>query len=179
MTKADLMKWLIILAVATTTTVPALSADQVPSCDLFRERFARAPRVLSLRLPNSRFYREPPNRYSSTKHDVWKTEATRSTDGELWYTTGLYCVGPKFDYVAADIDAPNSSLHPTFDLVAASIYAFTGWEADKVVQVANEVLKDRPTGYVGDFKTVELRPGAYAQIETVGFSITLDKTPSQ
>ena len=167
-----MMRLTLLVVTLAAIAAPAMAADQVPSCDLFRERFAEAPRVLALRLPKSRFYREPSGRFE--KHDVWKTEATRADDGELWYTTGLYCNGPKFDHVAADVDAPNGPPHPTFDLVAASIYAVTGWEADKVVRVANEVLRDRPSD-IGKFKTVELWPGLYLQIAQVGFDIFLEK----
>jgi hypothetical protein len=167
------MMRLTLLVVTLAIAAPAIGADQVPSCDVVRQRFAEAPHMLSLRLPNARFYREPSDRFE--KHDVWKTEATRADDGELWYTTGLYCYGPKFDYIAADIDAPDHPPHPTFDLVAASIYAVTGWEADKVVRVANEVLRDRPSD-IGKFKTVELWPGLYLEIEQVGFDIFSEKS---
>ena len=157
-----LAAWLILFAV-TNIAVPSAAAEQVPSCDLFRKRFAEAPRILSLRLPNSRLSREPPDRFE--KHDVWKTEATRADDGELWYTTGVYCSGQRFDYVAADIDTPAASLlHPTFDLIAASIYAFTGWDADKVIRTTNEVLKNRSRD-MADIKITELSPGAYAKDE--------------
>ena len=166
------MMRLTALIVAATAAVPAMAADQVPSCNLFRERFAEAPRVLSLRLPNSKLYREPSSRID--KHEVWKTKATRADDGKLWYTTGLYCYGPKFDYVASDIDPPERPAHPTFDLIAASIYAFTGWEADEVVRAANEVLINRST-VTGGIKNTELWPGAYTEIDQVGFSIFLEK----
>jgi hypothetical protein len=166
------MMRLTALIVAATAAVPAMAADQVPSCDLFRERFAEAPRVLSLRLPNSRLYREPSGRVD--KHDVWKTKATRADNGELWYTTGLYCYGPKFDYVASDIDPPEHPAQPSFELIAASIYAFTGWEADKVFRVANEVLTNRST-VTGGLKNTELWPGAYTEIDQVRFSIFLEK----
>ena len=39
------MMRLTALIVAAPAAVPAMAADQVPSCDLFRERFAEAPRV--------------------------------------------------------------------------------------------------------------------------------------
>src|SRR6516225_8376463 len=108
------------LIVAATAAVPAMAEDQVPSCDLFRERFAEASQVLSLQLPNSKLYREPSGRID--KHDVWKTKTTRADDGKLWYATGLYCYGPKFDYVASDIDRPERPAHPTFDLIADHVF---------------------------------------------------------
>jgi hypothetical protein len=62
--------------------------------------------------------------------------------------------------------------------VAASIYAVTGWEADKVARVANEALRDRPSE-IGKFKTMELTPGLYLEIEQVGFDIFLEKPHQQ
>jgi hypothetical protein len=172
MTKAEFkMMPLIVLAAAIAAGFPAMSAEQVPSCDLFRKRFAEAPSALSLQLPNSRLYREPP--IGLDKHDVWKTEAKRADDGELWYTTGVYCYGTKFDYVAADIDGPNGPVHPTFDLIAASIYAFTGWEADKVIRTTNEVLKNR-SRVMSEIKNSEL-PGGFTEIDFTGFSIYVPK----
>ena len=35
---------------------------------------------------------------------------------------GLYCYGPKFDYVASDIDPPERPAHPTFDLIADHVF---------------------------------------------------------
>ena len=81
-----------------------------------------------------------------------------------------------FDYVAADIDAPNHPAHPTFDLIAASIYAFTGWEPDRVVRAANEVLAKR-SAVIGEITNTELWPGAYTETDAVGFGIILDKPP--
>ena len=166
------MMRLTALIAAATAAVPAMAADQVPSCDLFRERFAEAPQVLSLQLPNSKLYREPSGRID--KRDVWKTRAIRADGGKLWYRTALYCYGPKFDYVASDIDPPERPAHLTFDLIAANIYAFTGWEADEVVRAANEVVTNRST-VTGGIKNTELWPGAYTEIDQVGFSIFLEK----
>jgi hypothetical protein len=160
----------IALLCSTFVAAPTVAAEP-PSCDVFRQRFAEAPSLLSLRLPNSRFFREPQDRFD--KHDVWKTEAKRADDGELRYTTGLYCYGSKFDYVAADIDPPNDPIHPTFDLIAASIYAFTGWEAEKVVRAANDVLTNR-SKVIGEITNTELWLGAYTETDQVGFSIILD-----
>ena len=166
------MMRLLALIVAATAAAPAIAADQVPSCDLFRERFAEAPRVLSVQLPHSRFYRERSGRIE--KHDVWKTKPIRADDSKLRYTTSLYCYGPKFDYVASDIDPPERPAHPTFDLIAASIYAFTGWEAHEVVQAAKEVLTNRST-VTGGMKNTELWPGAYTDIDHGSFGIFLEE----
>jgi hypothetical protein len=92
--------------------------------------------------------------------------------GELWYTTGVYCRAGKFREVSTDIDVPSGPLHPTFDLVAADIYAFTGWEADKVIRTADELLKHRPHA-MGDVQTTEFS-GAYVHIEYMGFTIGFD-----
>jgi hypothetical protein len=159
----------IMFAVAMNAASISQAAEQVTSCDLFRKRFSEAPRVLSLRLPSSKLYREPP-RYGG---EVWKTEPTRADDGELWYTTGVYCHGDKLHMVVSDIDRPGGADHPTFDLIAAGIYALTGWDADRVVHTTDEIIKNRPRG-LGDIKTTELMPGAYASIDFTIFEIDLD-----
>ncbi len=164
-----LMMRLIVLAIP---IMPAMAAEQVPSCDLFRKRFVEAPRLLSLRLPSLRLSREPPD--PVLKDDTWATEGMRAEDtGELWYTTTVHCREGKFYDVLSDIDTPSVSLHPTFDLIAASIYAYTGWDADKVIRITDEVLKNRPRS-MGDIKPTELAPGAYAKIAYSMFAIELD-----
>jgi hypothetical protein len=153
--------------------VAKMPPEQVPNCDLFRKRFVEAPRVLSLRLPSLKFHREPPD--PIRKEDTWKTDGMRAQDtGELWYTTGLHCRAGKFYDALSDIDTPAASIrHPTFDLIAASIYAFTGWDADKVVRTANEVLENRSPD-MADIVNTELAPGAYAKITFSSFTIELD-----
>jgi len=88
------------------------------------------------------------------------------------------CQGDSFREISTDLDVPTGPSHPTFDLVAASIYAFTGWEADKVVRKADELLKSRPRG-LGDIQTTELLPGAYVQIEHMGFTIEQESPGSK
>src|SRR5258707_253777 len=103
----------ICLALAVRSVVPAIAAEQVPSCDLFRARLVEAPKLLSLWLPSLQLHREPPDH----QDDVWKTDGMRAEDsGELWYTTGVYCRAGKFREVSTDIDVPSGPLHPTFDL---------------------------------------------------------------
>ena len=154
-------------AMALTTAASA----QVADCDVFRKRFAEAPRVLSLRLPNAQLFREPPNQKQN--EDVWKTDAMKAEDGELWYTTSVYCRGGKLHMVVTDIDRPGGPTHPTFDLIAVDIYAVTGWDANKVVRVTDDVFSERPKG-LGDIGTTELMPGVYANIDYQGFEIDFD-----
>ena len=158
--------WIIVAGMM----APAMAAEQVPSCDLFRKRFAEAPRLLSLRLPPQRLHVEPPE----LKDDTWRTDGWRNeATGEPDYATGVHCRAGKFVDVFSDIDEPDGALHPTFDLVAASIYAYTGWDVSKVVRTTVEVLKGR-SHTVGEITTTELTPGAYAKIATISFGIELD-----
>jgi hypothetical protein len=150
--------------------VPAMGAEQVPSCDLFRKRFVEAPRILSLRLPPQHLHVEPPE----LKDDTWRTDGwPAEDDGEMWYATGIHCHDGKFVDVFSDIDGPDGALHPTFDLIARSIYAYTGWDAGKVVRTTSDVLKGRSRN-LGEITNTELTPGAYAKIATVSFGIELD-----
>jgi hypothetical protein len=153
--------------------VAKMPPEQVPNCDLFRKRFVEALRVLSLRLPSLKLKSEGPD--PLLKDDTWTTDGWQAKDtGELWYITTVHCRAGKFYDVFSDIDTPAVSLlHPTFDLIAASIYAFTGWDADKVVRTANEVLKNRSRD-MADIENTELSPGAYAKIAYTSFAIELD-----
>ena len=158
--------WIIVAGIV----VPTVAAEQVPSCDLFRKRFVEAPSLLSLRLPPQRLHVEPPELNDDTwRTDGWRNEAT----GEPDYATGVHCRAGKFVDVFSDIDEPGGALHPTFDLVAASIYAYTGWDSSKAVRTTVEVLKGR-SNTVGEITTTELTPGAYAKIATISFGIELD-----
>ena len=50
--------------------------------DLFKQRFAEAPRVLELQLPKLKLNREPPD--PLLHDDTWKTEGMRAEDfGEM------------------------------------------------------------------------------------------------
>jgi hypothetical protein len=150
---------LVMMALSLFSAEPLLAADQVPSCDTFRERFVDAQRVLAVRLPSLRLNREP----QQGDEDFWTTDRTRAADdGEKWYGTELHRRAGKFLFVVTEIDAPTGSLHPSFDLVAADIYGLTGWSADKVVKIAGEVLKSRSLE-LGGIKATELLPGMYAK----------------
>jgi hypothetical protein len=109
---------------------PATAAEQVPNCDLFHKRFVEAPHILSLRLQPQRLHVEPPE----SKDDTWRTDGWRAEDGEMWYATAVHCRDGKFVDIFSEIDGPDRALHPTFDLVAATIYAYTGWDTSKVVR---------------------------------------------
>jgi hypothetical protein len=162
----------VVMAVSIFSVKPSLAADQVPSCDTFRERFVDAQRALTVRLPSLRLNREPQDQIH--KEDIWTTDRTRAADsGEKWYGTELHCRADKFFFVTTEIDAPTGSLHPSFDLVAANIYAYTGWGVDKVIRIAGEVLKSRSRD-MGDIKATELSPGAYAKIAYMSFVIEGD-----
>jgi hypothetical protein len=157
--RKDVLK-LAVMAILIVSVEPSFAADQAPSCDAFRERFANAQRVLSVRLPSLRLIRQPPN---DTHEDMWMTDRTQTADSrEMWYGTELHCSAGKFIFATTEIDAPAGPLHPTFDLIAANIYAYTGWSADKVINNAGEVLKSRSSD--GSIKATELSPGAFAKI---------------
>jgi hypothetical protein len=160
---------LVVLATSTTHAADA----SVPSCDLFKQRFAEAPLVLELQLPKLKLNREPPD--PLLHDDTWKTEGMRAKDsGEMWYGTTVHCRAGKFYDFFANIDAPDVYLHPTFDLIAASVYAYTGWPANKVVSVTDGILKKQPR-VMADIATTELLRGVYAAISYMQFAIELDE----
>jgi hypothetical protein len=163
----------VVMAVSIFSVKPSLAADQVPSCDTFRQRFVDAQRVLAVRLPSLRLNREPSQ--DQNREDIWMTDRTPAADnGEKWYGTELHCRAGKFYFVTTEIDAPTGPLHPSFDLIAANIYAYTGWSVDKVIRIAGEVLKGRSSDNMGDIKATELSPGTYAKIAYISFLIEGD-----
>jgi hypothetical protein len=165
--RIDVLGW-VMIAVSISSMEPVFAADQVPSCDAFRDRFVNAPRVLSVRLPSSQLIRQPKNQ----SDDMWMTDRTPAKDNrEEWYGTELHCSAGKFVYATTEIDSPTGSLHPTFDLVAANIYAYTGWSVDKVIKVATEVLKSRSPE--GSITATELSPG-FAKIGLATILVEVD-----
>lgn len=150
----------IMMAVSITSIQRSSAADQVPSCDAFRERFINAPRVLSIRLPSLNLIRQPK---TPKNDDMWMTDRTPVTDNrEEWYGTELHCHEGKFIFATTEIDSPGGPLHPSFDLIAANIYAYTGWSVDKVIKVATGVLKGRSPE--GSTTATELSPGAFVKM---------------
>jgi hypothetical protein len=69
--------------------------------------------------------------------------------------------GRDFGYIRSPVDAP------------VDVYAVTGWDANKVVRVTDDVFSERAKG-LGDIGTTELMPGVYANIGYQGFEIDFD-----
>lgn len=64
--------------IAASASVAHAADPTVPSCDLFKQRFLEAPRVLELKLPKLTLNREPPDPLSHD--DTWKTEGMRAKE---------------------------------------------------------------------------------------------------
>jgi hypothetical protein len=163
----------IILLMAFCSYSASAAEATVPSCDVFKQRYQEAAQALELQLPKLKFNREPPD--PLLHDDTWTTQGWPAIDtGEVWYGTTLHCRGGKFYDLYADIDNPNAHLlHPTFDLIAAAIYAYTGWSGDKVVSVADSVRKMQKND-MGAIEGTELAPGASVSIGYTQFSIDLE-----
>jgi hypothetical protein len=159
---------IILICVVIATSAPSLALDTaVPSCDVFKQRLGDAPRVLKLQLPKLRLNPAPPD----LGDDTWAWPGIRATDGKREFDTTVHCREGKFKDIFSNIDAPDRRLHPTFDLIAAGIYAYTGWNSDQVTGATYELLKKQPRD-TSEMETTKL-PGAYAKITNMQFAIEL------
>jgi hypothetical protein len=158
----------ILICAILATSAPCQTLDTAaPDCDVFRQRLRDAPRVLELQLPRFRLNPAPPD----LGDDTWASPGVRAADDKQSFDTTVHCREGKFKDVFSNIDAPDLSLHPKFDLIAAGIYAYTGWNADQVMGATYELLKNQPRE-LSKMETMKL-PGGYAKITNMQFAIEL------
>jgi hypothetical protein len=77
------------------------------------------------------------------------------------------------------IEDSDHPIHPTFDLIAAAIHAFTGWPADKTIDFTDKLLKSRPAldSIAPDDVKVEEISGANVKLMKATFAIELLELP--
>jgi hypothetical protein len=164
-----MLKTTIIIATIAATLTPALALD-IPSCDVFRQRFENAPRFLSLwKVGPTNFSREPQEPNGDDLYSFDDSDSKTETD--------LTCRNGKFFSLEMMFHAFDSSLpwpHPYFDYIASGIYGFTGWPADKVIKTTTDIwnikLRMRPESEL----LSENKP-TYQLIDLPGLCATISK----
>ena len=168
--KRQAMMTCALLLATFSLAIPAISnGTVVPTCAQFRERLESADRVLELRqMPPIRPSREP---QESNGDDLWTVD---DNDGnEIMDVT---CRNGKFFSLEMIRLRGLSVMHPNFDYIAAGIFAFTGWPADKVIKTATDVWNTKrgmmPERQVEGKNWREINPpGLCATISYSEFSI--------
>jgi hypothetical protein len=123
-----------IAAAGVSVAGATLVADtNVPTCDQFLGRLETADRTLELRQMNPiRLSREP---QESNGDDLWTVHDDNGDE-----IMDVSCRNGTF--LSLEMIFPNPNLgspHPQFDYIAAGIFGFTGWPADKVIKTAIDV----------------------------------------
>jgi len=158
----------ILIGMVVATCTPSLAQDAgVPSCDAFKQRLEDAPRVLKLQLPKPRLAPAPPD----LGDDTWAWPGIRAKEGKQSYATTVHCRDGKFKDIFSNIDGPGLMLHPTLDLVAAGIYAYTGWNSEEVMGATYQLLKKQPHD-ASKMGTANLA-GGFAKVTNTQFAIEL------
>jgi hypothetical protein len=159
----------------------AAAAEQVsrpPSCNSFTERLSQASNALSLQIPPLAPHRARSDDILGSGENTWATLALPHRPGDDFSVGGTetYCRNGKFSDIFVSIEDSDHPIHPTLDLIAAAIFAYTNWPADMTISLAYKLLKKRPGLYsiAPDNVEVEQIPGAHAKLMSVTFAIELD-----
>jgi hypothetical protein len=120
------------------------------SCDKFMERLRDAARALTFPLPAVQIERNP----AQTDSDAFWVKYNFPPDNEA-YEGSLGCSRGHFDDYQIDIDPPGRwrigrpealrSVH----MVAAAMYAYTGWEPRQAIALANKLIAKQPRNVEG------------------------------
>jgi hypothetical protein len=120
-------------AIATASSMPVSAANDVPTCDTFRSRFAEAEKVLQVELPYIRMFREPLHQ--------------RKIEIEGFHFPGRLTCDDKGKFVHALIVLPWAlGINPDINVakvsavLSAVIYGYSGsHDADKITALAYRV----------------------------------------
>jgi hypothetical protein len=129
---------------------PAPADSNWISCDTFMKRLREAGRVLAFPLPPVKIERNP---YATNRDAFWVSypypddDDTLQKGGEV-REGSLSCSGGHIDDYQMDLDISRTGLSPeglrNVHIVAAAIYAYSGWPPRQVIVLANKVVAKRP-----------------------------------
>jgi hypothetical protein len=131
------------------------------ACDDFKKRLTSAAEKLEIEMPSPKFERAP------TDYDHWwisySQEGNQVSDAEadMSCRNGRFENFEFFDY---DVDTPFDTFsHPrTYHLLAAAVYAYTGWEPREVLKGVSNL--SRGAKDEGDPGILQLPNGAVARL---------------
>jgi hypothetical protein len=151
----------VVAVVVVTLSTPATSNAQVV-CDAFRKRLTTAGTVLDFDTPRPKFERAP----AQDDDHWWISYSTlgvpvSDVEADMSCRDGRFQDFELFDYT---IDTPITGFsHPqTYHLLAAAVYAYTGWEPRKVLRSLYALLT--ATTDEGDAGIVHLPNGVVARL---------------
>jgi hypothetical protein len=119
------------------------------SCGTFMKRLREAGRVLTFPLPPVKIERNP---YVTDSDAFWVSYAySNGREGQQGYEGSLGCSRGHIDDYQMDLDhfdERRSGLTPealrNVHIVAAAIYAYTGWPPRQVIALANKIVAKQP-----------------------------------
>jgi hypothetical protein len=140
------------------------------SCDDFKNRLTGAGVALGFEMPSPKFERVP-----APDFDYWsifysqKGNPVSDIEADMSCRNGAFQNFEFYDYA---VHTPiNVVSHPrTYHLLAAAVYAYTGWQPREVLKGASDLLESTKDG--GSAGTIDLHLGGVAHLwlntKTVG-----------
>jgi len=141
------------------TAIRAQTATAIPhlSCDNFKKRLESAATLLQFQMPTPSFQRVP----TAGSDYWWISYPQRDVEADMSCRNGGF---QEFEFYDYSVRTPAASVsHPQTDhLLAASLYAYTGWPSGEVLKGAAKLLESSQDG--GNPGTAHLPNGAIAHL---------------
>ena len=133
------------------------STVSASSCDDFMKRLANAAVVLEFQMPRPTFQRVP----TAGSDYWWVSYSQQGIEADMSCRNGEF---REFEFYDFSVRTPISVVsHPqTYHLIAASVYAYTGWRPHEVLKGVSDLLESaKDEGIAG---TLHLSNGAAAHL---------------
>ena len=141
------------------TASQAQMASAAPgvSCDDFKKRLASAAMVLEFQMPTPTFQRVP----TAGSDYWWVSYSQQGIEADMSCRSGRFQEFEFYDYsVRTPVSVVSRPL--TYRLLAASVYAYTGWAPREVLKGVSDLLESAKDE--GNAGTVHLSSGAVAHL---------------
>lgn len=126
---------LMIQEIAATRAQMATAVSGV-SCDDFKERLASAAIVLEFQMPTPTFQRVP----TSGSDYWWVSYSQQAIEADMSCRNGGFQEFEFYDY-SVRTAVTTVSHSQTYHLLAASLYAYTGWQPREVLKAISDLLE--------------------------------------
>jgi hypothetical protein len=130
---------LLVALLTTVMAVPAF-ADGLP-CDVVHQRLETSG-IIGL---NISIVLTPGEKIPLVPDDEAWDDTVSGHDGKK-YSVALHCLYHKFTLLGMDMSPTDGPAQPKTDMVAAAIYAVTGWPTNKVMATAADVVRKQSVG---------------------------------